>query len=167
VLFNDTRTTFTLLSSTQNRATVHLGARSGRVSVKTPSGTGVSTGSFTVLVPTSTKSVDESVGEEENSSITLSTASAVAAINALKLSFSGALDVDVDAATDAGLYSVVVNGNAVEVESVQYVRATSSVQIGLPEGTLQAGDEIEVSWNNLRDARGRVLSSRSVSVSAR
>jgi hypothetical protein len=61
----------------------------------------------------------------------------------------------VASATDAAVYQVLVNGKAVDVESVRYEASSRAVTLSLSEGLLQAGDEVVVSWSDLRDAQGR------------
>jgi subtilisin-like proprotein convertase family protein len=95
------------------------------------------------------------------SSVRLSTARAAA--ENLVLVFTGALDVD--SATHAANFVVEVNGARVEIESISY--ASGTVNIGLPQGALRTGDALQVSWQNLRDATGKVLASPEVQLAAR
>jgi hypothetical protein len=90
------------------------------------------------------------------SKVTLSSAAASAADSTIPLRFSGPLDEA--AARDASKYFVSVNGQTIEVEAIAYQTATNSVIMSLPEKTLQHGDEVQVRWNELSDARGALLS---------
>lgn len=83
------------------------------------------------------------------SSVMLSTAVASAADDAVVLTFTGALDAGV--AANALLYSVSVNGHAVEVQSATYTVANTTVTLLLPAGTLQVGSQLSVQYS-LRDA---------------
>lgn len=87
------------------------------------------------------------------SSLNSSSISADKATGAIGLRFNGSLDAET--ATDATRYTVVVNGQAVAVESAAYDAARSSVVLALPTGILHQGDTVRVEWNNLVDAQGR------------
>jgi hypothetical protein len=76
----------------------------------------------------------------------------------VQLKFTGALQVA--SATDVATYQVQLNGKTVEVESVRYEASSHMVTLSLAEGLLQAGDEVVVSWSDLRDAQGRSLSGK-------
>jgi hypothetical protein len=54
---------------------------------------------------------------------------------------------------------VTVNGVVVPVQSASY--QNGQVVLGLEESTLQVGDEVVVSWNELRDTRGNRLNGNS------
>jgi subtilisin-like proprotein convertase family protein len=94
------------------------------------------------------------------SSVKLSTATAQVASSSLRLRFTGALDAA--DATEAARWSVQVNGQVVEVESLAYDIAIFSVKLTLAEGSLKTGDPIKVLWKNLRDKQGHVLNGQTV-----
>ena len=73
----------------------------------------------------------------------------------ITLVFSGS--VDADTATHVEHYRVLVNGQVVNIESVSFSGATSTVTLGLPEGSLQSGDRVDVQWHQLQDNTGREL----------
>jgi hypothetical protein len=79
--------------------------------------------------------------------------SAKASVNQIVLQFTGALD-GADA-TEAARYLVLVNGQAIEVESVAY--SNNTVTLGLPEGSVAYGDTIVLAWQELHDAQQRLL----------
>jgi hypothetical protein len=87
------------------------------------------------------------------SPVVLSSATASATTQQIRLNFSGNLDAEV--AEDSTHYAILVGGIKVEVESVQYSAARRSVVLNLPQSTLRRGDTIVVSWVGLRDARSR------------
>jgi hypothetical protein len=72
----------------------------------------------------------------------------------LRLAFTGALDVAT--AADASNYAVTVDGQPVDVDSVQIISNGLGVALALPEGVLQTGSTVEVSWH-IQDAAGKVL----------
>jgi subtilisin family serine protease/subtilisin-like proprotein convertase family protein len=69
----------------------------------------------------------------------------------LTLSFSSSLQAKADAAN----FSVSVDGNAVEVESLSIVG--NRVVLRLPQSTLQRGNRIEVLWSGLTSSSGLAL----------
>lgn len=79
--------------------------------------------------------------------------SAQASVSSIVLQFTGALDSS--DATALANYQVRVNGQIIEVESLSY--GSSIVTLGLPEGLVQTGDSIQVTWQELRDAQQRLL----------
>lgn len=119
---------------------------------------------FTIL-PTVQSSGGGSATSSQTSTVALSTGTAQAATNSAQLHFGGALDAD--AASDAGHYAVTVNGHAVTPESAGYNATTHSVTLGLPEGSLKAGDQVVVKWSGLLDSKGAVLVGQSGTLTAR
>ncbi|MBV9467806.1 MAG: hypothetical protein JO316_07350 [Abitibacteriaceae bacterium] len=73
----------------------------------------------------------------------------------LGLRFNG--DLEAQSASDTLHYTVTVNGNPVTVESAGYNATNHSVTLSLPEGALQNGDRVVVSWQGLLDEQGRTL----------
>jgi hypothetical protein len=86
---------------------------------------------------------------------TMKLSSAVLQSSGVQLKFSGALEIA--SATAATTYQVLVNGKVVEVESVRYEASTRTVTLSLPQSLLKTGDQVEVSWRNLRDSSRRLL----------
>jgi Tol biopolymer transport system component len=85
---------------------------------------------------------------------TTSSAAASAAADTVSINLTAPLNTET--AEETTPYSVSVNGNEVEVESASYNAATGAVTLYLPEGSLQAGDNIVVKWSNLRTQSGTV-----------
>lgn len=73
----------------------------------------------------------------------------------IRFTFSGALDTA--AASNAGLYTVEVNDQAVVVETATAQRSSQGIELTLqlPFGVLQTGDRVGVFWGELLDAKGR------------
>jgi hypothetical protein len=105
------------------------------------------------------------VGGNNTTALTSSVrvSSAQASVSSIVLRFTGVLDSS--DATDAATFVVQVKGQAVEVESVSY--SNSTVTLGLPEGAVQAGDVIHLTWQNLRDSGGRVMAIPDLNLSVR
>jgi hypothetical protein len=97
--------------------------------------------------------------------VTLSTASAQASTDLIHLKFMRALDAAT--ASDAAHYEADVNGSPIVVESVSYRSSTLTVTLALPEGTLQAGDKVTVSWSDLLDAEGNAVEGEIGPITAR
>lgn len=110
---------------------------------------------FTVLAP-ATPAVH---------SVALSTATASVSSSSITLHFGGALDAAT--ASDAGNYSVTVNGHAATVESAGYNSATHTVTLSLADGSLHSGDKVTASWSGLTDGQGNPVSGKTGSVTAR
>jgi alpha-tubulin suppressor-like RCC1 family protein len=87
--------------------------------------------------------------------VVLSSATASAAAQQIRLNFSGNLDAEV--AEDATHYTVLLGGVEIEVESVQYSAVRRSVVLNLPQSTLRRGDTLVVRWTGLSDAQGREI----------
>lgn len=87
------------------------------------------------------------------SSLTLSTATAIADTASVALTFTGSLDAE--SAGDTTNYSVEVNGQAVAIESAVYNAAKHRVVLELAANGMRTGDTINVRWNNLRDSQGQ------------
>jgi alpha-tubulin suppressor-like RCC1 family protein len=98
------------------------------------------------------------------SSVVLSSATASAATQQIRLNFSGALDAEV--AENAAHYTLLLNGMKVEVESVRYSAVRHSVVLNLPQSTLRRGDKIVVSWTGLRDVQGREIKGQELTLRA-
>jgi hypothetical protein len=106
-----------------------------------------------------------SAGTSAASSSAVKLSSATLQGDAVQLKFTGALEAS--RATDAVYYQVLVNGKTVEVESVRYEASSRAVTLLLSEGVLNAGDQVEVGWSDLRDAQGRTLSGNTAPLSVR
>ena len=89
------------------------------------------------------------------STVKLSVASAKAATDTGRLRFSARLGSE---AADVAHYRVTVNGHSVIPESAAYDATTYSVSLGLPEGTLRAGDGVQIAWSGLLDQHGAAVS---------
>jgi hypothetical protein len=85
------------------------------------------------------------------SSATLTAAEAWSSNQSIRLTFSGALEQA--AAENRANYNLSVEGQTVALGSAVYDKATRTVTLLLAEGTLQAGDSVNISWS-LRDAAG-------------
>jgi YVTN family beta-propeller protein len=90
---------------------------------------------------------------EENSRLQV----ANAASQTVLVNFNGALKSG--AAANPSLYTVEVNGKpaAVQAAHVQAGTSGTDLTLQLPPGTLRGGDSVDVSWENLLDAKGRPL----------
>jgi hypothetical protein len=97
--------------------------------------------------------------------LTSSSATAEAATSLIRLRFSTPLDATV--ASDAAHYRVQINGAPVAVESAAYQSSINTVILAVPEGSLQVGDAVTVSWDDLLDTRGNPLSGQIGPVTAR
>ncbi len=73
------------------------------------------------------------------------------------VNFNGALSNG--AAGNPSLYTVEVNGKAAAVQAAHLQAGTAGMDLSLqlPPGTLHGGDNVDVSWDNLSDAKGRPL----------
>ncbi|MBV9865148.1 MAG: hypothetical protein JO316_07335, partial [Abitibacteriaceae bacterium] len=118
-----------------------------------------SQGNFTVTSALSTAQAPAAV-----SPVQLSTGTASVAKGSVTLKFIGGLDADT--ASDAAHYTVAVNGDAVPVESAGYDATNHSVTLSLPEGALQNGDRVVVSWQGLLDEQGRTLDGKTNALNA-
>jgi hypothetical protein len=79
-----------------------------------------------------------------------------------------ATDLEPGAANDARTFVVEANGNrTVEPELAIYDLGLGHVTLFLPPNALQAGDRVQVFWDDLGDRRGRALSGRSGTFVAR
>jgi YVTN family beta-propeller protein len=90
---------------------------------------------------------------EENSDLRVATA----ASQTVLVNFNGALKSG--AAGNPSLYTVEVNGKlaAVQAAHLQAGAAGMDLTLQLPPATLRGGDNVDVSWDNLVDAKGRPL----------
>jgi hypothetical protein len=125
----------------------------------TVSRAGLRSGSATLQVldndSAATSNSAASSNSATTSSVTLSSAAAQVSSSSVRLRFTGALDAA--DATDAARWSVLVNGQVVEVESLAYESGTYSVVLTLADESLRSGEPIKVLWKNLRDRQGRVM----------
>jgi hypothetical protein len=119
----------------------------------TVSRAGLRSGTATLQVLDNDSAANSNAGP--SSSVKLSTATAQAASSSLRLRFTAALDAA--DATEAARWSLLVNSQVVEVESLAYDAGTYSVVLTLAEGSLRSGDPIKVLWTNLRDKQGRLM----------
>ena len=90
---------------------------------------------------------------EENSHLH----AANAASQTVLVNFNGALKSG--AAGNPSLYTVEVNGKATAVQAAHLQAGASGMDLTLqlPPATLHGGDSVDVSWDNLLDAKGRPL----------
>jgi subtilisin family serine protease/subtilisin-like proprotein convertase family protein len=98
------------------------------------------------------------------SRVVLSTAT-VDRHSGILLTFTGALDANT--ATDVNRYVIERNGVFIDIESATLTANRTSVLLGFPEGRLQQGDILRVSWQGLRDFNGSLIESRRVQVNIR
>jgi hypothetical protein len=89
-------------------------------------------------------------------STSLSVGEAVADSDYVSLLFTNSLNGA--SAGDPSHYLVYVNGEPVAVQSAAYSAATNRVTIDLGDGALEAGDDVQVAWQDLTDSKGRVFS---------
>jgi hypothetical protein len=111
------------------------------------------THSFTVSKPAGAPVASPS--ETVTSTVIVSSGVARAASQSVLLSFSGALHSEV--ATEAAHYTVEVDGQLVEVESLNYDATIRRVTLGLIGSTFGSGSGVVVTVSGLRDAQGRVI----------
>jgi hypothetical protein len=90
---------------------------------------------------------------EENSHLQV----ANAASQTVLVNFNGALSNA--AASNPSLFTVEVNGKPAAVQAAHLQAGASGMDLTLqlPPGTLHGGDSVDVSWENLLDAKGRPL----------
>ena len=96
------------------------------------------------------------------SPVQISSATASAANNSVKLGFTGALDAA--SAQDTSNYTVQVNGQPVLVEGIVYNSSSRTVTLLLPE--VPFGAIVTVSWKGLLDTRQLAVPSRVLLLSA-
>lgn len=117
----------------------------------------------TIAVPRDQDVPDEPEAGAESgalSQVRLSSAAARVDRSEIVLLFTGELEVE--SASAAANYRVTVNGKMVVVESI--FPAQRGVRLGLPEGALQSGDTLTVTWPGLRDARGLSLNRETATI---
>ncbi len=104
------------------------------------------------------KSGEAKSGETHSgtSAVRFSTGTASAASGSITLHFSAPLDAE--SASDAGHYSVAVNGRSVAIESAAYNARTNSVVLSLTPGALRTGNAVVVHWTGVQDAAGKTTS---------
>jgi len=95
----------------------------------------------------------------------LSAGAAIVADSSVRLNFGGALDAA--GATDATRYTISINDQTATMASVSYSAVGNAVTLALPPAVLKAGDRVVVSWRELRDAQGRLLSGQTLPLTAR
>jgi uncharacterized repeat protein (TIGR01451 family) len=114
------------------------------------------TGTTTNTNSAETAPVEEPVATTAaRSSARLSSVGVRTGDNLVTFSFNMALDAEV--AVDAQRYTVLVNGQRVDVESAAYSAPDQRVSLWLAEGSLRSGDRVTVQWNELLDRQGRVV----------
>ncbi len=96
------------------------------------------------------------------STVTLSSASATASLNMVKLVFTGPLTDWF--ATDTTRYVVTINGVVTPVERAVYSASNASVLLYVPPTTLRSGDQVQVAFTGLRDSAGRIIISGQTTV---
>ncbi|MDQ3815957.1 MAG: hypothetical protein M3347_18765, partial [Armatimonadota bacterium] len=94
---------------------------------------------------TSSSSPIAAMASGDTSPVQLSSAMASASRQSVTLSFTGALDAAT--AEDGARYVVEVNGFAVAASATRYDARSQSVTLSLPEGGLQVGDNVTVTWD--------------------
>lgn len=124
------------------RATDALG-NEGRASVR-------------VFVAAAQSTLNAANGGQNVSPVRVSTATARATTADIQLIFSGALEAD--SAGDSAQYVVEVNGQPVALEGASYRNSSSTVTLGVPQGSLRSGDTVSVRWKELRDVKGQTAS---------
>jgi hypothetical protein len=97
-------------------------------------------------------SLTPAAAPQADAALSLATASVRSGV---QLRFWAALDVD--SAQDALSYQVTINGQVVKLEGAAYDTATRTVTLALPEGALRAGDDVQVSWQQLKATGGQAL----------
>jgi hypothetical protein len=111
---------------------------------------------------------DESDDDDDSgtSTVRVSSASASAANNTIRLGFTGPLNAT-DAADDSN-FQVRVGSLELDVEDVSYSTTDNTITILLEdEIPLRAGERVIVGFRDLRDANGLVLDGRSVPLTVR
>jgi hypothetical protein len=109
---------------------------------------------------------DDDDDDSGTSSVRVSSASASAANNTIRLSFTGPLNAG-DAADDSN-FQVRVGSLELDVEDVSYSTTDNTITILLEdEIPLRAGERVIVGFRDLRDANGLVLDGRSVPLTVR
>jgi hypothetical protein len=113
---------------------------------------------------------DESDDDDDDNSgtstVRVSSASALAANNTIRLGFTGPLNAT-DAADDSN-FQVRVGSLELDVEDVSYSTTDNTITILLKdEIPLRAGERVIVGFRDLRDANGLVLDGRSVPLTVR
>jgi hypothetical protein len=101
----------------------------------------------------SSRSVQPQIEEQQAptaSALILSTTELNASQSAIALKFSGPLQN-----AESSHFTVTVNGVVVNIESVDF--ADDTAVLLLADGALNVGDKVVVSWKNLPDADGKVL----------
>jgi DNA-binding beta-propeller fold protein YncE len=114
---------------------------------------------FTITSTTRSQSVE--VVTTPTSAVQLS--SAQASIDGIVLRFTGAISSS--DARETATYEVHVNGDSVAIESASY--NSNTIVLGLPEGAIKAGDNLQITWRKLRDSRGRILAAPNITFHVR
>jgi hypothetical protein len=115
---------------------------------------------------------DESKDDDDNdndgdvSAVRVSATSALASTNSITLGFTGPLSAN--SVADDDRYQVRVGGLLLAVEDVSYSAADNAITLLLEDNVpLRVGDRVVVSYRDLRDASGKRLENRSVTLTVR
>jgi hypothetical protein len=146
VRFNGAGAAYTVVSPTQIITIVPADAVSGPISVTTLGGT-ANSATFTVGSAAQTMVL--------SSETALSSASASTGKQTITLLFTRPLAQG--GADDPANYAVTVNGQPISLESVSRIDS-ARVELGLAESSFKVGDLLHVSWANLQDAGGALIS---------
>jgi archaellum component FlaG (FlaF/FlaG flagellin family) len=87
------------------------------------------------------------------SPLKLSTLRLASDLNSIYIVFTGPLDPK--SVQQPTSYTVLVNGNAVQLEGATYNAVENSISLALPQGLLQHGDRVSITWTGLLDMEGR------------
>lgn len=98
------------------------------------------------------------------STVSYSTGSASASGGSIVLNFAGALDATI--ASDLSRYTVTVNGAPVQLQSASFSSTTYRLTLTVPSGSMAVGSSIAVTWNNLFDTTGKILSGKTGTLTA-
>lgn len=120
---------------------------------------------FTIGTPTTTPMTLIAADSRAERQKPLSRGVVVAATGIVHLQFLRALDAT--QASDPKSYSVVVNGQAVAVESAAYHGHSHQVTLSLPDGSVKAGDKVTVGWSGLETAKGVAIPNGQIALTAR
>jgi hypothetical protein len=104
--------------------------------------------------------IDQNAPAQRTVSSGLSTISANAASASVVLSFRTPLNAT---PLEVSQFNVSINGVAVEIESIA-IDGANSVTLGLTEGSLPLGANVEVAWQGISAANGTVLQGSSTAV---
>jgi hypothetical protein len=109
---------------------------------------------------------DDDDDDDDRSTIGVSTASALASNNSIRLTFTGALSVT--SASNAANFQVRAGDVVLNVENVSYSTTDNSIVLVLGANSqLRVGEELQVSFRDLRDASGKILENETVTLTVR